>query len=512
MTKMLDLEKLVEQANTPTPPSKIAEKTKRRIEYSLPLTIALAFFAYRFTHQALIPIVLAAAEALYVAQDILRLLAAAAERRRTVESELPFAATLLAMAATHSTPTATLKNTDRIPSLKNTAKEYFTILKHAHLNHTTPANAAAIAAQSHPSQRFQTFLRTISAAERGVGDPQASLEDTAKSELQNTAHQVELSSEKLNVASSTVLMMFAVLPLTLTVFSIIANQQSLLTLTYATTIPSLLLVNFLIEQAYPDLLKPKTHRPPPTAILAAAGAAAAAYFVTTRLAQPNLHITLAACLIAASAPLAVHYHRTTQKAHTQLLGSLPHLSRDIAEEAKKGSPPTAALRKLLSSNKYPAQLRQTLTESKTKPYIAQAYVDMLLESEKIGADPAQLENIAQTFNTIANTHTSYHSKSSFFKLTAYASAAILSAASVAITKTMQKLAASTAGYPAAITVGLLPHFSSAIQTKIYVVVVVNSYLLGLLAGKAHSGSILLGLADAAITTAIAAAITLGGLI
>ncbi|HLH45258.1 MAG TPA: hypothetical protein VKV31_00600 [bacterium] len=503
------IQKLITQADHNKSPQEIFKSIKRKALFTFPPAILLGFTFYRLTHQVPILIALIAATLLYTFYDIIKLWGAASQRRREVEAELPFTATLITIAANHSTPTTTLANTLHIPSLKRTSREYLNILKHSHLYHTTPAQAANKLADNHPSTRFQTFLRTISAAERGVGDPHSSLSDIAKAELHNTHHQTEIASEKLGVASSTVLMMFAVLPLTLTVFSLITNQPTLLTLSYITTFPSLILVNFLIEQAYPQPLKPHTPKPPIPLII---GSIAAPLATFEALRQIPLQFSVAASLGAFTLPLALYY-TTAAREHSKLINTLPHLSRDIAEEAKKGSPPTVAMRKLITSAKYPKSLLLSLYDRRRpRPYIAQAYMDMLAESEKLGASTEELERVAETFNAIANTNTSYHSKSSFFKLTAYASAGILAAASLAVTTTIKKLS-TPLGYTTMFTAGLLPHFTPSLQTHVYTAIIINSYLLGLLAGKAHTGSFPLGLLDPLITTAIATAIlTLGGAI
>ncbi len=137
---------------------------------------------------------------------------------------------------------------------------------------------------------------------------------------------------------------------------------------------------------------------------------------------------------------------------------------------------------------------------------------MLTESEKLGASSEELELVAETFNAIANTHSSYRSKSSFFKLTAYASAGILAAASVAITTTIKKLS-TPLDYTPMFTAGLLPHITPNLQMYVDIAIIVNSYLLGLLAGKAHTGSFPLGLLDSVVTTTIATVILIiGGVI
>jgi hypothetical protein len=500
---------LITQADLNKSPQEIFKSIKKKALLTTPPAILLGFTSYKLTHQVPILIALTAVTLLYTFYDIIKLWGASSQRRREVEAELPFTATLITMAANHSAPTTTLANTLHIPSLKRTSKEYLNILKNSHLYHTTPAQAANKLAENHPSTRFQTFLRTISAAERGVGDPHSSLSDIAKAELDYAHHQTEIASEKLGVASSTVLMMFAVLPLTLTVFSLITNQPSLLTLSYITTLPSIILVNLLIEQAYPQPLKPHTSKPP---ILLLIGSIAASLTSFEVLSPLPLQFRAAAGLNTFTLPIALYYTSAVRE-HSKLINTLPQLSRDIAEEAKKGSPPTVAMRKLITSAKYPKNLLLSLYDKRRpRPYIAQAYMDMLTESEKLGASTEELERVAETFNAIANTHSSYRSKSSFFKLTAYASAGILAAASVAITTTIKKLS-TPLGYTTMFTAGLLPHFTPILQIYVYTAIIINSYLLGLLAGKAHTGSFPLGLLDSLITTTIATAIlALGGVI
>ncbi|PSN96699.1 hypothetical protein B9Q04_00325 [Candidatus Marsarchaeota G2 archaeon BE_D] len=503
------LYELIVQADLGKPPQELLKSIKRKALLTAPPAILLGFISYRLTHQLPILITIAAATLLYTFYDIIKLSGAAYQRRQEIETELPFTATLITMAANHSTPTATLANTLHIPSLKRTSREYLNILKYSHLYHTTPAQAANKLAENHPSTRFQTFLRAISAAERGVGDPHSSLSDIARAELESAHHQTEIASEKLGVASSTVLMMFAVLPLTLTVFSLITNQPSLLTLSYTTTIPSLILVNFLIEQAYPQTLKPHTSKPPPLLLIGCVAAFLGAFEALRPLPLP---FSVAAGFNAFTLPIAIYYTSAARE-HSKLISTLPQLSRDIAEEAKKGSPPTAAMRKLIASLKYPKNLLISLYDRRRpRPYVAQAYMDMLTESEKLGASSEELELVAETFNAIANTHSSYRSKSSFFKLTAYASAGILAAASVAITTTIKKLS-TPLDYTPMFTAGLLPHITPNLQMYVDIAIIVNSYLLGLLAGKAHTGSFPLGLLDSVVTTTIATVILIiGGVI
>ncbi|MEM0120087.1 MAG: hypothetical protein QW429_06385 [Thermoprotei archaeon] len=493
---------LVSEADTNRTPEELLRSIKRKTFLATPPTTLLSIVSYRLTHFLPIPIIIAVGALLYIFYDVLELWNAAAKRSREIDSELPFTATLISMAANHATPTTTLGNTLHISSLRRTAREYLNIQKYSRLYHLTPAQAADKLAEHHPSTRFKTFLRTIAAAERGVGDPYSSLSDIAEAELKKAYQETEMAAEKLGVASSTVLMMFAVLPLTLTIFSLITNQPLLLTFSYATTLPALLLVNFLLEQAYPQTLKPRTHRPPTPLIIVCALVSPTPIVVLRSL---PLEYTVATALFICTLPIALYYTSTVRE-HSTLIATLPQLSRDIAEEAKKGSPPTIAMRKLVASAKYPKGLLLSMYDKRhPRPYIAQAYMDTLAESEKLGAGAEELERVAETFNAIANTHSSYRSKSYFFKLTAYASAGILAAASLAVAITMRKLS-STQGYTTMFTASLLPHFTPNLQIYVYTGVIINSYILGLLAGKAHTGSFLLGLLDALISTAISTTI------
>jgi hypothetical protein len=505
----LNLNDLADQACSPIPPHKIREKVKRKTLCTLPAAIILIIVLYRTTHQLVIGVLPIIPTTIYILYDLLKLYGWANDRRKGVEAELPFAATLLAMAANHSTPTLTLRSTVDMASLKNSSREYFNILKHAALYHLTPAQAANLLARNHPSGRFQSFLRTISSAERGLGDPYSSLSDVAKAELENTQHQTELAAEKLGVASSAVLMLFAVLPLTLTVFTFITGQSSLVNLAYIITLPALILVDFLIDQAYPAMLKYSPPRPPSTLII---GCITALVLAIVLLKHVPIEYMFAAVLLCATTPVAVYY-RLTQKAYGQLVQALPHISRDIAEEAKKGFPPMVALHRIINSAKYSRGLVDVfLVRKRPAPFIVQAYGDMLRESERLGASSGELESVAEAFNAVANTYSSYRSKSSFFKITAYASVGILTAATVAVTSTMKRLSLPQST-PTIVASGLLPNFKPQLEASVYAVTVINSYLLGLLAGKAHSGSLLLGLLDAAIAVLIAVVIiVIGGVV
>lgn len=500
----MNLSDLITKSGEDVSPSSLSKATRKRLKRTLLGAAPAAYVVFRFTHQPLALLILPTALILAYVATPLTLLSKASNRRRRVETELPFASTLLTVAANHAPPLTTLRNTLNAPSLKQTSKEYLKIVKHTKLNHLTPAQAANQLANQHPSQRFQTFLRTVSAAERGIGDPYYSLRDHSKAELANLSHDTELATERLGVASSTVLIAFAVAPLTMLIFASITAQPLLIYLATFTALPAAALVNIIIEQAYPATLQPVSLAPTIKIVASATMLATLSAF-----APLPLYLKVATALLAATAPLAAYYY-SQSKHHTKLLATLPQLARDFAEEAKKGAPPTAALTKIAASNKYPKTvLEQIVSPKKPKPYLAQAYSDMLAESEKLGADTEQLESLADTVNTVANTQNSYNSKASFFRATVYVSAAILAAAATAVTSTLKTLAQkSAAGF--APTNTLLIHFNPALQTSVYTSIVINAYLLGLLAGKAHKGSALYGLTDALLTTAVALATILLG--
>jgi flagellar protein FlaJ len=503
----LNLSDLITKSGEDVSPSSVSKSTRRRLKRALLGAAPATYLAFRITHQPLMLLILPVALTLAYAVAPITLLSKASNRRRQVETELPFASTLLTVAANHAPPLTTLRNALNTPSLKQTSKEYLKIVKHTKLNHLTPAQAANQLANQHPSQRFQAFLRTVSAAERGVGDPYYSLRDHSKAELANLSHDTELATERLGVASSTVLIAFAVLPLTMLIFASITAQPLLIYLATFTALPAAALVNIIIEQAYPATLRPVSLTPTKKTIVSAS-----LITVLSAFAPLPLYLRVAIALFAATAPIAAYYH-SQSKHHSKLLAALPQLARDFAEEAKKGAPPTAALTKIAASNKYSAQLLERIVSpNQPKPYLAQAYSDLLAESEKLGADTEQLESLADTVNAVASTQNSYNSKASFFRATVYVSAAILAAAASAVTDTLKTLAQKSATGFAPSSV-LFIHFNPGLQTSVYTSIILNAYLLGLLAGKAHKGSALYGLTDALLTTTIAVAtILLGRLI
>lgn len=501
----MNLDDLSQLAAQHTPPAHYRRWRLKAMEAALPAAFLASYMGYRLTSEyywfAAAPIVCAA---LYFYHP-LRLRLAASARRGRIETELPFAAVVLAVASPHTPPLTALKTLARTPSpsLSQTQDEYHEIVKAAKLSRSTLARAASECAERNPSARFQAFLRTVSAAERGVGDTVGSLRDFARTELHRLSAQVELSSEKLGVASSVVLVSFSVAPLTTLIFAAITGQPKLALLTLALALPAAVAVNSIVDQAFPSILRPSVPAPSPWvyAVFAAGAAAAAEIYFKAPVPRPAaLFLALVAATLAPAA-----YFRSASRRHERLIRSMPSIARDLAEESKKGVPPSVALTKIAKSGKYPAEFVQSLSrETPGSAYIVEAYRDLLAYSERLGVNPEDLEQVADAVNAASNTHSSYSSKASFFEVTAYVSSAILAAAVAAVLKTFNTLfhATRTAYLPATLT---LIHPDLGLGGVMFSAVLVDSYLLGLLAGKARRGSVLLGFREALVSLAAAAA-------
>jgi hypothetical protein len=137
-----------------------------------------------------------------------------------------------------------------------------------------------------------------------------------------------------------------------------------------------------------------------------------------------------------------------------------------------------------------------------KPYLTKAYVALLKQAEKLGAQPEQLDIVAETMNVITNAHSTYNSKANLFRMMVYGSVVIFTTSSVIVIRTISELARKMSAGLSLSAIALL-HPSPSLKGVVYVAVVVNSYLLGILAGKAVKGSLLFGFVDAIITTLLA---------
>ncbi|MEM3671142.1 MAG: hypothetical protein QW767_05295, partial [Thermoprotei archaeon] len=364
----MKLDNAAMRAGVAVQPKEMMKKMKLLLKIAIPVSSVLAYTIFRATHIPYALVLPAAALTVILMYYPVKLSARASERRKKIERELPFASTILALAATHSSPINTMGTLSGSRSLTQTSEEYRNLIKRAKLSHVTPAQAAATVAETNPSPRFQSFLRTLSAAERGVGDTLSSLRDLAQSELQALASEVELSTEKLGVASSTVLVAFAVAPLTALIFAAITGTTALVYAILALSVPAAFGVSMLISQSFPSVLKPALpHMSAKSVILFASGIAAGVIlYVRANLPPP---MGLAVAMIAGTVPLAIYY-RSASRRHLQLIKNLPALTRDLAEEAKKGQPPSVALRRLRSSGKYPAAVLSHITSVKaSEPYI-----------------------------------------------------------------------------------------------------------------------------------------------
>ncbi len=505
----MDLTKLIRASGLSISPGSLRFRQRLVTAAAFVAFAVAAFLLYLRIHSLLVFGCLPGAALVGAAYPVVWLRSAASTRARMCERELPFVSTLLAIAANHSPPSRTLMTTGAMPSMSWTQREYVALIKISKIMRSTLGQAAYELSTVHPSQRFSALLRSVSAAERGLGDPYYTMRDSSRAELSALRQEAELSSEKLGVASSTVLVAFAVAPLSVLVFAAITSQSFFVYFGSLLSLPSAVLVDMMVTRAYPETLRPCVRLPGYWILATSIGSGLAAIFAPLPFSVP-FYMRLGGALVFGSLVAGLS-SISQERAHTTLLRNLPALSRDFAEEAKKGVPPSAAIPRLKASLKYPAILFSTLSGHAPKPYLAQAYLDLAKESERLGADTESLEAVSDAVNTVASIHSSYLSKASFFRMTAFASAAILASSSAIVLHTFSSLSSHASG-------GYLPpslvfvSFNPAIAPVVFAAVVLNSYLLGVLAGKALRGSLLYGLRDGALGALLAMVIISVGMV
>ncbi|PSN89603.1 hypothetical protein B9Q00_01055 [Candidatus Marsarchaeota G1 archaeon OSP_C] len=491
--------KLLEEANAELSRAKIKRIIRKRVCFSLAISTIIGFILYKMTHIFVSISIIPVGGLIGFFSLMFELLLQRNRRETLVEKELPFVSTVLAMGANHVPPFSVLKNLIELHAFSQTKKEYFTILKKAKTEHVTLSRAAALISEIHPSARFQEFLKSISASERGVGDPYYSLRDLSKTELSTLSHKVELSQEKFGVASSLILVSFAIVPLTMMVFSLITGNTQLLYLTSLLSLPAAFGANLLIEQAYPLGLKPEPKKPSRFLLTILALLLVLCFVVFFSWLKLPLHLAIGVSLLLCSIPFSLFYSKHSSE-HSQSIKLMPSIARDLAEEAKKGYPPSQSIGRL--TKKYPKKILMNLYNVEDKPYLTKAYVALLKQAEKLGAQPEQLDIVAETMNVITNAHSTYNSKANLFRMMVYGSVVIFTTSSVIVIRTISELARKMSAGLSLSAIALL-HPSPSLKGVVYVAVVVNSYLLGILAGKAVKGSLLFGFVDAIITTLLA---------
>ncbi|HDI47025.1 MAG TPA: hypothetical protein ENF82_04385, partial [Candidatus Methanomethylia archaeon] len=364
-------------------------------------------------------------------------------RRRIegTERELPFAAAYMTVAAAAGIPpTASFENLGRFKTLKCFAEEALKVKRLRALYSLNPVDALSFEAERHPSRRVREYLLAAAAAQRSGGEVYSALREKMQGLFRELEARMNMLSEKFSLLTSAEITIYVLVPMCLiSIGAVFGGALGLSTLIAAGfilpaifTAPLMLLVD-----AY--MPKELTAEIPKRPMIASAVVTIVLIFSALQVAA--VHYALALGLIGGGIYPAMYYLRKRQR-FKEILEALPHFMRDIAEEVKKGEPPSQAICKLVKYRKYNPyfdgilkectarlhagrSLKDSMADIEGAPWMCKVLFELLDEAERVGVDPRCIDELTAFVNNMYNSFRTLRARTRFFKFGSYLSVAML---------------------------------------------------------------------------------------
>lgn len=447
------------------------------------------------------------------------------ERKYRVEKELPFISIFMTLASALGLPLSrTFKEARRISFFKAFNRELSFLEKIKIFYIMSDIDALEFVSKFHPSPALREFYQALVAAERAGGDKYRVLFERSSSLIKMLQDRINRLVERYNTITNLEVIFFVVIPLALITLGalFVGNSGYGLTITATIIFPSFsfFMLYFIVQAAYPEEL---VEKPPMTVfygtIIALLGASVFVWITGSRLLEsgyePYLVLGILYGIILLGGGL---YYRKWYKESDEFVFSMPLLTRQIAEECKKGKTPRQAIltltqyklpkrvegfiRVLVARISMGLPIREAITGVKM-PWLTKIYFEFLDMADRYGADPKTLDMLASFTADTVSVARIIKDRSLSFKFSSLISIIALVFGFVIVSEKVltqfaemgeKFLESSYAGSMISLPIHpLTPDMLPTIRNLSYIGIIINTLFISLLSGKTIKGSMTAGL-------------------
>lgn len=451
------------------------------------------------------------------------------KRKKNCEKEIPFVATFLSMAAASGISVQLaferLKNFQFFPQFK---EEALRIEKVRRLYALNPYEAMQFEGNYHPSEMVKELYSHAVVAQKEGNAVHSALKDELMRLFSIMRGRLRTVSDKFSLIASAEMVSFIMLPMALitigVLFSNLIGINALLALSLVFPTFAAIALGNVADSFIPKELTEDVELKPFLLALFGLPASIAVYFAIDQIgAHIPFYYVFGISSICSLLPASVYYS-SKRKAHKSMLGALPTFTRFVAEEVKKGASPHMAIVNLSNQRAFnehfdailqwlSAYLRtgspiSSAIKKVRAPWVARATFELLNQAEIIGAEPTTLDSLSDLISNLYLNFKSLESQTKFFILMTYVNSFILAFSVLISVNVVGQLFTNVGSSMSSLMLPLGLSFVSvsqyeAIEVIAFSSVIYNSFLLGILGGKASSGgSVVDGLPHSVICISI----------
>ena len=468
----------------------------------------------------------------YIACLFLQPMFSNSSRKKSCERELPFVATYLAMSAASGVSIqAAFEHLKTLKYFPNFKMEAMRVEKVRKLYALHPYEAIVFEGKYHPSDAVRELYYSAVAAQKEGGEVLLILKDEIFKLFSMLQGKLKTVSDKFSLIASAEMVAFIMIPMGLITIGVLFSGILGVPMLILTCIvfPTIMAVAL---SAMIDSYVPKELTEPVSLKLFFGALCAFPVSVTIftlsqffTLSIPFYYI-LGIVIIVFSLPVAFSYGSSRRRMH-EILSALPNFTRSIAEEVKKGNSPRMAITNISEGRAFNRSFDKLLHRVATylkigcpisdaiaiveAPWIAKVSFELMDQAEMMGAEPKSLDSLSDLVGNIYLSFKSLESQTRLFTIMSYVNSFVLTFSIVIAVDVVAKLftgimdASPLIGTPLGMSFITEDQFA-LVEAVAYTAVVYDSFLLGILGGKAsNGGSVVDGLMPAIICVVITVA-------
>lgn len=434
-------------------------------------------------------------------------------RRKACERELPFVATYLAMTTASGMPIQ--RAFELIRDFKYLPAFSFESLRLEKLRRLYAINmydALLFEGKYHPSEGVKELYFASVSAQREGGEVSITIKDELLKLFSALQGRLRTMSDKFSLVASAEMVAFILVPMAMITIGVLFSSILGLPVLIASCLAFPTIIAIFLSVAIDSYLPREISSPAPikkfifSMMALPLSAFAVAISDVCGFALPPYYI-IALLLICFMVPASISY-ASLRRRGLEILAALPPFIRSIAEEAKKGNSPCMAVMSFSETRsfnrsfdrllcrvaaflKVGAPLRYSISSSDA-PWIAKISFELLDKAEAMGAEAKSLDILSDLAQNLYLSRKSLESQTKMFTLTSYINSSVLAFSIIISVDVVARLFTGIGGMTSSIGIPLGFSFITTSQFAVveaiaYVAVVYNSFLLGLLGGKASNG-------------------------
>jgi len=455
------------------------------------------------------------------------------QRKYLIEKELPFVSIFITLTSALGLPLSrAFKEARRIGFFKAFKRELNFLEKIKMFYILSDIDAVEFIGRFHPSSQLREFYQVLVASERSGGDKYRILYERSTSLIKMLEDRIDRLVERYNTITNLEVIFFIVIPMALITLGalFVGDKGYGLAFTSAVIFPviSFIMLYFIVQAAYPEELVER----PPMKVFYSVIAGMIFVSIVIGILSPrilerglNTYEILGASYIILLSLGGTYYNRW-YKQSDDFVFSMSLITRQIAEECKKGKTPRQAI-VALAKYKLPKRVEsfiriviarlsmgvsiQESIRGIKMPWLTRTYFEFLDMADRYGADPKTLDMLASFTSDTVSVAKIVKDRSLSFKLSSLVAILALVLGFVIVSEKVLKQFALmgqtllSQGGTAMISIPLkplTPDMLPGIKNISYIGIILNTVFIALLTGKTTKGSMSAGLLLGAILTII----------